>query len=71
MSYVKGIIKPLEEFSGDLIEYERRYTYDQNVEKCKLKMILLLFIQVDVLFLCQASFYFKNNEGIPLALLIA
>lgn len=68
MSYVKGIIKPLEEFSGDLIEYEQRY---QNVEKCKLKMILLLFIQVDVLFLCQASFYFKNNEGIPLALLIA
>lgn len=68
MSYVKGIIKPLEEFSGDLIEYKRRY---QNVEKCKLKMILLLFIQVDVLFLCQASFYFKNNEGIPLALLIA
>lgn len=70
MFYVKGIIKPLEEFSGDLIEYEQRYQY---VEKCKLKMILLLllFIQVDVLFLCQASFYFKNNEGIPLALLIA
>lgn len=42
MFYVKGIIKPLEEFSGDLIEYEQRYQY---VEKCKLKMILLLLFK--------------------------